>query len=181
MELALDLPPQLAPELVVEPALKPAAELVLELGAERAPQSGTELVTELIPDLAREGAPELTSQLVLELAARQLAHELVPELLPELSNDSSGIDAAEGRIHPYGQGRLVKVVSLIETTNSLDDDGSVDRGRSEHIRRPLVADSGDDLAVGWREDAGVGRERHAAMLSKGTDIVRFSRTDRRIS
>jgi hypothetical protein len=49
----------------------------------------------------------------------------------------------------------------------IDDDGgggAVDRGRRKHGGRPLVADASDELAMSWREGAGVGRECHGILL-----------------
>src|SRR5262249_7667275 len=154
-ELALKLPPQLPPELALEPARELAAQLVLELSPERIPQLNPEPVPELVPDLAREHSLGPTPQLLPELV-----QELLPELLPELANDCSGIDAAEGRIHPDSRERLAELMSLVEATDSLGSGGAVDRGRRHHGGHPPVADASDELAVGWREGAGVDRERH---------------------
>ncbi len=56
------------------------------------------------------------------------------------------------------------LLSVVEATDSLDGGGAVDRGRAKHGGRPLVADASDELAVGWRQGAGVGRECHGILL-----------------
>src|SRR5215470_15186302 len=154
-EPAPKLSPQPPPELALEPAQELAAELVLELAPERIPQLNPEPVPELVPDLAREHSVEPTSQLLPELV-----QELLPELLPGLANDCSGIDAAEGRIHPDGEGRPAELISVVEATDSLGSGGAVDRGRRHHGGHPPVADASDELVVGWREGAGIDRECH---------------------
>jgi hypothetical protein len=53
---------------------------------------------------------------------------------------------------------VAELISVIEAADSLGSGGAVDRGRRPHGGHPPFADAINELAVGWREGAGVDRE-----------------------